>query len=494
MLYVAVVVVYLLVMFVVGFSKMRSVKTQEDFMVAGRKTPWLMLAGTLVCTWIGSGSLFGGAGLAFRMGFSELWMSAGAWVGIACVYFLAHRVRRIAQYTLSDILEMRYNKYARVLGTLSITIAYLTIAGYQFRGGGRLLNILTGMDPLYGGMLTCAVTIAFTIIAGLVSIIAFDIINGVIMTLGVIIGVPLALSAVGGWQAVQQNLPGDHFAVFGANDWIWAAGVFFPTFFLLMGEGSMYQKFFAAKDEKEARKAVLGMIVGVVVIETLLCALAVIGSSKYYTLPPFANGDGALNKSETETIILQLARHDLPEYAGALLIAAGVAIILSTANTFLMIPSTNMTRDLYQRFINPNASQEKIVSLQRWMIVVLGLVAFVVAGFFKSILDMAFTAYTIVGAGVTPALLAVFLWRRTSIAGGVASIAAGMLTTIFITIVNFALEGSTRTFELFGAKLLPMETDYIILPAAGASILMLIVVSLLTPPPPETKWKPFWAD
>ena len=158
MIYVAVVVVYLLVLFAVGLSKMRTVKTQEDFMVAGRKTPWLLLVGTLVCTWIGSGSLFGGAGLAFRMGFSELWMSAGAWAGIACIYFLAHRVRRIAQFTLSDILETRYNQWARVLGTISITIAYLTIAGYQFRGGGRLLNILTGMDPLYGGMITCAVT------------------------------------------------------------------------------------------------------------------------------------------------------------------------------------------------------------------------------------------------------------------------------------------------------------------------------------------------
>ncbi len=493
MLYVAVVVVYLLVLFAVGLSKMRSVKTQEDFMVAGRKTPWLLLVGTLVCTWIGSGSLFGGAGLAFRMGFSELWMSAGAWVGIACIYFLAHRVRRIAQFTLSDILETRYNKWARVLGTTSITIAYLTIAGYQFRGGGRLLNILTGIDPLYGGMMTCAVTIAFTVVAGLVSIITIDIFNGIIMTLGVVIGVPLAISAMGGWGQVVQNLPPDHFAVFGKSDWVWAAGVFFPTFFLLMGEGSIYQKFFAAENEKAARKAVIGMIVGVVLIETLLCALAVIGSSKYYTLAPFANPDGSLDKSATETIILHLARFDLPVYAGALLIAAGVAIILSTANSFLMTPSTNITRDLYQRFINPEASQEKIVALQRGLIVVLGIVAFILAGFFKSILDMAFTAYTIVGAGVTPALLAAFLWKRTSVSGGVASIATGMFVTILITIANFALEGTTKTFSWLGVKLLPMETDYIILPAAAASILTLIVVSLVTPPPPEAKWKPFWA-
>ncbi len=494
MIYVAVVVVYVAILFAVGMSKMRSVKTQDDFMVAGRSTPWYLLAGTLVCTWIGSGSLFGGAGLAFRSGFSQLWMSAGAWVGIALIYFLAHRVRRIAQYTLSDILETRYNYWARILGTLSITIAYLTIAGYQFRGGGRLLNILVGMDPLWGGLLTCLVTIAFTMLAGLVSIISVDMVNGIIMTLGVVIGVPLALAAMGGAEQVQQSLPAEHFTVLGANDWVWAAGVFFPTFFLLLGEGSMYQKFFAAKDGKEARKAVIGMIVGVILIESLLCALAVIGSAKYRTLAPFANADGTLDKGATETIILQLARFDLPVFAGGLLIAAGVAIILSTANTFLMIPSTNLTRDIYQRFINPNASQKKIITLQRVLIVVLGLLAFVVAGFFKSILDMAFTAYTIVGAGITPAVLAAFLWRRTTVPGGVASIAAGMFVTIAITITNFAMADSAATVNLFGVKFLPMETDYIVLPAATVSILTLIIVSLLTPPPPEAKWRPFQAD
>lgn len=479
MFYIAVVVVYLALLFAVGISKMRTVKTQDDFMVAGRKTPTLLLVGTLVCTWIGSGSLFGGAGLAFRMGFSELWMSAGAWAGIAIVYFLAHRVRRIAQYTVPDILEKRYNKWARILGTIAIIIAYLTIAGYQFRGGGRLLNILTGIDPMLGGAITCAVVIFFTIIAGLVSIIALDLFNGIVMTLGVIIGVPLALAAMGGWQQVH-TLPADHFTVFGKSDWVWAAGVFFPTFFLLLGESSMYQKFFAAKDEHAARRAVIGMIIGVIVIETLLCTLAVIGSSKYITLAPFAGADGGLNKAETETIILQVARFDLPMYAGALLIAAAVAIILSTANTFLMIPSTNVTRDIYQRFINPGAPQAQIVTFQRVLIVVLGIVAYVVATFFKSILDMAFTAYTMVGAGITPALLAAFLWKRTTVAGGVASIAAGMLVTILITAANF----------IFPEPL--METDYIIIPAAIASISALILVSLATPPPPEEKWKPFW--
>jgi solute:Na+ symporter, SSS family len=161
------------------------------------------------------------------------------------------------------------------------------------------------------------------------------------------------------------------------------------------------------------------------------------------------------------------------------MLCGAVAIILSTANTFLMVPSTNIARDIYQRFINPSVSETRIVLFQRVAIIVLGITAFIVANFFQTILGMAFTAYAMVGAGITPALLAAFLWKRVTVAGGVCSIAAGMGVTLVITIANFILQEPL------------IETSYIILPAAGASILSLILVSLLTSPSPEEKWKPF---
>jgi solute:Na+ symporter, SSS family len=476
--YIIAVTIYVLFLIGIGIYKSRSVKTQDDFMVAGRKTSTFFLVGTLVSTWIGTGSLFGGAGLAFRMGFSQLWMSAGAWAAIVIVYFLAHRVRRISEYTVSDILEKRYNPTARVFGTIIIIIAYLTIAGYQFRAGGRLLYILLGLDPIIGGAIACGVVITFAVVAGMVSIMTIDIFNAIMKTLGLIVALPLIYAAVGGAQQLA-TLPADRFQVFGQNDWVWALGVSLPTFFLLLGESSMYQKFFSAKDEASARKAVIGMVVGVVLLETMLCTIAVFGSAKYMTLAPFANPNGTLDKAATETIILQLARFDLPLIAGMVLLCAAVAMMLSTATSFLMIPSTNVTRDIYQRFINPKISQKSIVRFQRIAIVVLGIIAYVIANFFKSILDMAFTAYTMVGAGITPALLAAFLWKRVTVKGGVASIIAGLLVPMLITIANFVLSKPL------------MDTDYIILPSVTASIICLVVVSLLTAPSPEAKWKPF---
>lgn len=471
MAYIYVIAIYLAILVGVSIYKSRSVKTQEDFMVAGRVVPWYLLVGTLVCTWIGSGSLFGGAGRAYREGFSALWMSAGAWVGIAIVYFLAGKVRKIAQFTVPDILEKRYHPSARLLGTIAIIIAYLTIASYQFIGGGRLLNLLfPGLDPVYAKAIIAGLVVLYTIMAGMMSIVTIDVVNGLMIIISMLIAAPLALKGAGGWTELTATLPSTHFDIFGRLGLLPALGLFFPTFFLLLGESSIYQKFFSAKDAKSARKAVIGMIIGVLIVETLMAATAIFGSGIYWNDPSFV-GNG-------ETILLQIARYNLPMIAGLLLLTGAVAIIFSTANTFLMVPSTNLARDVYQRFINPDISEKGIIRFQRIMIVLLAVVAYIVSSFFTNILDMALYAYTMVGAAVTPALLAAFLWKRVTVAGGVSSIAAGMIVTIIFGALN-------------SAGLSSLSYDYIIYPAAGASIFFLIVVSLMTKHSPEDKWKPF---
>jgi SSS family solute:Na+ symporter/sodium/proline symporter len=482
------IVIYLTVLIMISVYRSRQVKTQDDFMVAGRKVTAIFLAGTLVCTWIGSGSLFGGAGRAFRNGFSALWMSAGAWLGIAIVYFLAPRVRRIAQYTVPDLLETRYNPAARVLGTVAIIIAYLTIASYQFIGGGRLLNIIVGWDPAVGSAVTAGLVVLYTVLAGMMSIVALDIINGLLITGAVLVAAPLTLKAAGGFAGLTATLPATHFTLFGSTGIAAALGLFFPTFFLLLGESSIYQKFMSAASAKAARQAVIGMIIGVVVVETVLASVAVFGAGVFWTDPAFQPTPGQFNMAATETIVLEVAAKTLPLVAGIALLAGAVAIIFSTANTFLMVPSTNLARDIYQRFINPGAKQQTIVMFQRVMIAVLAVVAYVVSNFFESILDMALYAYTMVGAAVTPALLAAFLWRRVTPAAGTASIAAGIIATlVFAGLANAGVESLN-----LGFMSLPLSYDYIIYPAAFASILCLVGVTLATPPPPEEKWRPFW--
>jgi SSS family solute:Na+ symporter len=418
-IYLFAILVYLAALGAAGFWRSRTVRSGDDFLVAGRTLPARVLVFTLLSTWIGSGSLFGGAGLGYRSGFPGLWQSAGAWVGIAIIYFIAPRVRRIAQYTVPDILELRYGAPARVLGTITTVIAYTTIAAYQFRGGGRLLNLVAGIDPRAGAVITAAFCITYTAFAGMLSVAYLDVGNGLMMVLGAGIAVVFLLGHAGGTGPALASLRPDQLTVFGSMSPLDALALFLPTMFLLLGEGNMYQKFFSARDERAARRAVVGWIAGTILVETLIVAIGVFGST---AIP-------GLNTQESETIVARVALDVLPALLGVLLLAGAAAIIVSTATSMLLTPSTSLIRDVYQRFVNPRATDRQVLAYTRTAIVVLGIAGLVAGNFFPTILAMALWAYTMYGAGITPALLAALVWKRATPAAGIASIAAGMITT-----------------------------------------------------------------
>lgn len=488
-LLVAVVLVYPLVLIGVSLWRSRSVKSHDDFMVAGRKVPVTLLVGTLVCTWIGSGSLFGGAGLAYRVGIAELWFSFGGWVGLLVAFFIAGRVRKIAQYTVPDLLEQRYNASARVLGTVAIILAYVTIASYQFRGGGWILSIVTDgrISPEMGMYITAAIIVIFTALAGMVSIVTVDIFNGITITLAVLLALPYMIFEVGGIGEVLARLPDGHTTLLGGHNVLWVFGVAMPTFLLILGESGMYQKFFSAKDEKAARTAVVGMVVGIAVIETALTLLAIVGRAY---APDLMEQTSVLGRAASETAILHIARHGLPMIGGAILLAAAVAIVLSTGNTFLLVPSTNVSRDIYQRFINREASEKWMVGVQRVFIVLFGGLGILLLTQFDTVLAMALYAYALVGASLTPALLAAFLWRRVTPQGGVACIAGGLASIVGIGILS--RQGVPFTMMIGETQFDFASSEYIVIPGVIISVTLLIVVSLLTKASPEEKWAPFF--
>ena len=463
------VVLYMSALVLIGAWRSRRVRTGDDFLVAGRRLPARVLVFTLLATWIGSGSLFGGAGLGYRSGFSALWQSAGAWVGIALVWFIAPRVRRIAQYTVPDVLELRYGPAARVLGTLTTVLAYATIAAYQFRGGGRLLALVADVDPGTGALITAAFCILFTALAGMLSIAWIDVGNGLVMTLAVTLGVVFLVGDAGGLSASLAALEPHQVSLFGDMGAQAAFALFLPTMFLLLGEANMYQKFFSARDERAARLAVGGWIVGTIVVETLIDATGVFGSLAV----------GGLDVAESEEIVLRVAAGALPPALGVLLVCGAAAIVVSTANSFLLTPSTNLIRDVYQRFVNPAATDRQVLRYTRAIVVVVGVLGYVAGNFFPTILAMALWAYTMYGAGITPALLGALLWKRATRAGGVASILAGMLTTLAWEIVGLARAVDGAPAYPFG-----WQTAY---PALALSIATLVIVSLATPPPTDAE-------
>ena len=474
--YLYIILAYLLVLTALNFVRARRVKSQEDFMVAGRSLKWQVMVFTLICTWIGSGTFISGAEFASKAGISALWLAAGGWVGIIIIYFLTAKIHTFGQYTVGDVLEVRYGPAARVFGAIALIMSFVSIVSYQFVAGGFILNVATDgkISESLGTVIAAVFVILFTALGGMMAIAYTDLPNGIIIVLACLLAVPFVYFAAGGLHTAQQALAPGYFAVvnnqFGAHPWLKVVGYFLSTMFLLMGVQSMYQKFYSARSAKDAKKAVFWWTLGTIFVETVVVIIAVFAYSKLQgqidLTVPKAGGK----------VVLMAARSLVPAPVGVLLLGAACAVVISTGMNYLLSPSTTLMRDIYQRFVKKDASQKNLVALQKVLIVIIGVLAFLLATQLKSVLEMSFFAYTIYGVAITPALLAALTWKRVTKAGGLASIITGTTVSILFFVLSKVLP--TEKVPDGDPWGIPM-----IYPALIASLAALVIVSLLTKKP-----------
>jgi solute:Na+ symporter, SSS family len=456
----------------VSLARFSKVKTKADYLVAGRSLPAIVLIFTLLSSWIGSGSLLAGAENAYRHGFPALWQSAGGWAGLLLIYFIAPRARKFAQFTIPDLLEARYNQTARVLGVIAVLFAYTAITSYQFIGGGDILHLIfPSVTARHGQEIIAAFVIVFTAIAGMSSVAYMDLAIGLLATFTLLVALPILAHIAGGWSTIAATLPATHFQVFGDFTPIRALELFLPTCLLMLGNQSMYQKFFSAKSEKDATRAVVGWFVGIVILETVIVALAVVGSSLFPA--------GEVNENPRE-ILAYTALHALPHLLGAIMVGAIFAKVISTANNYLFSPATNLINDVYVRYVRPEASNKNILFVSRILVVLLGCWSLYQSLGTHSVLEKALYAYTIYSAALTPVILAAFFWKRATAAAAVSSIAAGTFVTVF---------WDTPFIHAHLPEVIASRDA--ILPALLASLLCLGLVSLVTSPPTEKQLQPF---
>ena len=467
-LYAVVLTLIVAALLAVSLAQIRKVHTKADYLVAGRSLPAYVLVFTLLSSWIGAGSLFAGAENAFHNGFAALWQPAGGWLGLLIIYFVAPRARKFAQFTIPDLLEARYNTAARILGTIAILFAYTAITSYQFRAGGDILHLIfPAVAKMQGTVIIAAFVIVFTALAGMASVAYMDVVIGILISVIGFIALPVLFGRMGGWAGLHAALPATHFTLFG--EWGMVPGAcgrarkealmkaleyFLPTFLLMIGNQSMYQKFFSAKSEKDASIAVVG---------SGLFALSLAPA------PDFAPRE----------IIPFTARHFLPPFVGALLMGAVFAKVISTANNYLFSPATNLINDVYTRFIRPDASQKNVLLVSRFLVVALGIWALVQGIKLTSVLAKAMYAYTIYSAAITPVVMAAFFWRRATREGAVACLLSG-------TVITVAWDAAkTHLPKVIG------ERDAIF-PALIVSVLALVLVSLATPKPNREQVEQFY--
>ncbi len=481
-IYLWVIIAYLVVLTGMNFWKSRQVKNKDDMMLAGRNLSLTKMVFTLICTWIGSGTFIAGAEFAAKAGWSALWQPVGAWVGIIIIYFLASKIRTFGQYTVGDILEVRYGPVARIFGAMAIIISFTVIVSYQFKAGGFILNVITdGKVSVNQGMFMAALfVILFTAVGGMVAVANTDLPNGIIILLSTVIATPLVMMTAGSWQTIQSVLPASHFQVFssafGGNPYLKIPAIGLSGLLLLLGVQSMYQKFYSARTPAEAKKAAGLWVVGTMIVESVVIIMAVYASSFLWKEIQAGSIDPA-------AVILEAARRMVPLPVGVLLLGAATAVVISTGMNYLLSPTTTIMHDLIGRFgkkKDENGNEKAGVLLQKGLIIVVGIAAFFMAWRMQSVLESAYFAYTIYGVAITPALLAALISKKVTHTAGLVSIVLGTLFTVFFKLAGYIWPSimvplNNPNGDPFGVP--------IIYPALAISLASLIVISFFTKAP-----------
>ena len=473
MIHLVVILLYLFTLIGIGLYKAKKIKTQSDFAVAGRSlTPWI-LVGTMLATWMGTGSILGNAGKTYDTGMAALILPLGSIIGIILLTKIAGKVRSFEKFTVPEILGDRYGSSARLLSVIALVIAYMVIVSYQYNAGGAVLKtILTDangnslISVEMGTIIAAIFIIAYTMLAGLVSVAYTDVANGIIILFSFIIAIPIFLAEAGGLSGMAASFDAmgkpDHMNFWGVYSTMDIINFCLPPFLLIMGDANMYQRFFASKDAEGAKSATKILSFAVALAELMIIISAWIVSSM-------------IPDAEVGKYVLIYAAHKfLPTFLGAIMMTTIVGIIISTADSYLLVPATTLMRDIYLNYINPNADEKKIVFLSRVLVLILGIVAYIVSlGFAKSagFFERALYAYTIYGAAITPSLVAALFWKGATKQGAIVSILTGTVTTLLWKEAGFIR-------NIIPANIYNNMDE--VLPAITLSVVSLVVVSLLT--------------
>lgn len=402
-----VILIFLAGMTVVGAWHARRVRSAEDFALAGRRLGAPVLAGTLIATWVGTGSLFGFSEWTYENGVAGFLLPVSGLAGMLLLAWIAPRVRGIPASSLPEILGLRFGRPARLLGALALIAAYLVIVSYQYRAGAAVaMQLFPGLEERWLQIGFAAFVILYTALAGMVSVALTDVVNGTIMALGLLLGLVFLW---GEWNPQTQPIPGEllHPEITGIT-WV---NKLLPGFLLVLGDANLYQRFMSAKSPATARRAALGAFVGLLVIESAIVAVAFFGR---LMLPEPLENAGH--------VIVATAFTLLPPVIGIMLAATAVAVIISTADSYLLACSTTAANDLGTGMRSP--------ARQRVLVLLFGLAALTLAFTSDSFFDVALYAYTLYGASLTPAVLCALFRPGAPPRAVVGGMAAGLAVAL----------------------------------------------------------------
>ena len=430
-IYLIALLLYSIVLMGLGLVMSRKVKNSTDFLVAGRSLGTGRLFATFLAANIGAGSTVGATGLGYRLGMSAWWWVGSASIGtFLLAQFLGPKVWTIAKKhnlaTLQDYLEFRYSKTVKAVIAVLFWFGALAILAGQLIAISWILNTVAGIPKWQGCLIGGVVAIVYCTAGGMMSSSFVNMFELAVTMSGLLLAVPFALHALGGWS-YMHDLVLTHtasevrttalFSMTGAGSkqllaWI---AILVPSFMVSPG---LVQKVYGAESAGTVRTGVTLNSIGQAIFAFVP---PVLGMCAFAAMPHLSNPELALPSAMKAL---------LPEWLGIWTLASIFSAELSATDAILFMLSTSLSVDLYKTFLNPEASQQKMLWVSRLTSICAGVAGIALAVVLPSIIQAVSIFYGLIAVALFVPVLAGLYSKRVLAPAALSSIVAALTATL----------------------------------------------------------------
>ena len=469
-----VLVLYLGIMAFIGWYAGRKTNNIGDFFVLSGKAGVVVSGIAYFSTQFSMGTFLGTPGTIYGVGYAGMAISVPG--AVFCMILPALLIGRklitlghkYGFLTMADYLTDRYHskKMSGVLGVMMLFFL-VPMMGAQIIGAGVIVHVFTGLPEWVGVVGMGIIVILYCMTGGMKGAMMTDVIQGSLMIATAVVTFIVSVVMGGGFSNINHTLQSMNEAYLtfpGANGympWTYYVSNIVLWSFFTMGQPHLFAKFFAMKNHKTMFKAILLGTAGMFFSATLIEWAGVNGIASIQ------------NIEKADQIIPMILQRGMNPFLASIFIAGIVAAGMSTIDGILVTTTGAVTRDIYQKIINKNATDEAVMSLSKLVTVIIGIVV-ICFGVFQpgSIFEINLFAFSGMAIFVVPILFGIY-WKKATAKGAIASVIVGI-----ISLLLFTLNPSVKALAMGFHALFP--TTII------ASIVMIVVSKFTETPPQET--------
>ena len=469
-----VLVLYLGIMAFIGWYAGRKTNNIGDFFVLSGKAGVVVSGIAYFSTQFSMGTFLGTPGTIYGVGYAGMAISVPG--AVFCMILPALLIGRklitlghkYGFLTMADYLTDRYHS-KKMSGVLGIMMLFFLVPmmGAQIIGAGVIVHVFTGLPEWVGVVGMGIIVILYCMSGGMKGAMMTDVIQGSLMIATAVVTFIVSVVMGGGFSNINHTLQSMNEAYLtfpGANGympWTYYVSNIVLWSFFTMGQPHLFTKFFAMKDHKTMFKAILLGTAGMFFSATLIEWAGVNGIASIQ------------NIEKADQIIPMILQRGMNPFLASIFIAGIVAAGMSTIDGILVTTTGAVTRDIYQKIINKDATDENVMKLSKVVTVIIGIIV-ICFGVFQpgSIFEINLFAFSGMAIFVVPILFGIY-WKKATAKGAIASVIVGI-----ISLLLFTLNPSVKALAMGFHALFP--TTII------ASIVMIVVSKFTKTPPQET--------